>query len=81
MTKLPDFIAWIEAQDSLRLFGISLLIVYEGGPIPKPDENTQFDIKLVDFSHIYEKQESDVTDGNAVFGIRRFMEYVQQLVA
>ena len=70
---------WMEKQDILRLFATSLLIVYEGGPVPGPDVKTHLDIRLVDFAHTYEKKENDIPDGNALYGIRRFIEYLQQL--
>ena len=80
LSQLTAFVEWMEKQDTLRLFATSLLIVYEGGPTPKTDEGSgQLDIRLVDFAHTYEKDDSNRPDGNALYGVRIFMRYLQEL--
>lgn len=78
LAKMTDFMEWMSKQTVLRLFATSLLIVYEGGPTPESGK-THLDIRLVDFAHTYEKEAHDIPDGNALYGIRRFIEHLQQL--
>lgn len=78
LTKLTEFIRWMEKQNSLSLFATSLLVVYEGGPVPKEGEKCgHLDMRLVDFAHTYEKESNDVPDANALYGVRNYIRYLQ----
>ncbi|XP_019848870.1 PREDICTED: inositol polyphosphate multikinase beta-like [Amphimedon queenslandica] len=82
MDKLTEFINWMEKQNTLSLFATSLLIVYEGGPTPAAGDKqqTQVDIRLVDFAHTYEKERDDTQDANALFGVRNFTQYLEHFL-
>ena len=79
LSKLTPFIEWMEKQDVLRLFATSLLIVYEGGPIPLEQEPGSLDIRLVDFAHCYERGDTTTPDGNALYGVRVFMKHLEEI--
>ena len=82
MDKLTEFMDWMEKQNTLSLFATSLLIVYEGGPTPAAGDKqqTQVDIRLVDFAHTYEKERDDTQDANALFGVRNFTRYLDHFL-
>ena len=77
LSRLGSFLEWMEHQSTLRLFATSLLVVYEGSPTCS---TPTLDMRLVDFAHTYERTGEDITpDGNAVFGLRNFIEFMRQL--
>ena len=79
-SQLTTFIDWMVKQDTLRLFATSLLIVYEGGPTPGPEEDPgNLDIRLVDFAHCYERDDSKRPDGNALYGVKIFMKFLSEI--
>lgn len=80
LSRLTEFTDWMEKQNYLSLFATSLLIVYEGGPTPREGEKTgHLDMRLVDFAHTYEKENIDSPDANALFGVRNYMKYLNEL--
>ena len=82
--RLYYFLHWMEQQKLFKLFATSLIIVYEGDtkrPIRKPKD--LLDIRLVDFAHAYERNQSDwcEPDYNTLFGLENFIKYLKQLNA
>ena len=80
--RLYHFLRWMEQQKLFKLFATSLIIVYEGDtkrPIRKPKD--LLDIRLVDFAHAYERSPDDgcEPDLNTLFGLKNFIQYLQQL--
>lgn len=77
LSRLGQFVDWMENQSLLRLFASSILIVYEGSP---SSASPHVDMRLVDFAHTYERSEEDVSpDGNAVYGLRNFIDLLRQI--
>ena len=71
--KLSAIRKWFEEQDEFRLYASSLLFVYEGD---EDRDDTKVDIRLVDFAHAYEHNQSEI-DRNYLFGVNKLVSFFQ----
>jgi hypothetical protein len=71
--KLITIQKWFEEQDEFRLYASSLLFVYEGS---EESDQTQVDLRLVDFAHAYEHNQSEI-DKNYLFGVNKLVSYFE----
>ena len=61
LLQLPTIIEWLENQEILSFYGISLIILYEGqSPVSSKEySDTKVDLRLVDFEQCYERNQAD----------------------
>ena len=71
--KLSAIRKWFEEQDEFRLYASSLLFVYEGD---EDRDDTKVDIRLVDFAHAYEHNQSEI-DKNYLFGVNKLVSFFE----
>ena len=71
------YLRWFENQTAFKLFATSLLLVYEGDCSQPISPNELLAIRLVDFAHAIPGDAKP--DENILFGLRKFIEFLQIL--
>lgn len=65
--KIEEIKDWFERQDCLNFFASSLLLVYEGEKLFTNLNNPKVDIKMIDFSHVFNV--NSCKDENYIHGL------------
>jgi len=59
-----------------RFYSTSLLLLYEGD---KKSSDTIFDLKMIDFAHTFPYEKGDPLDDGYLFGIKNFLNILEQI--
>ena len=78
LDRLNVYLQWFENQTAFKLFATSLLLVYEGDCSQPISPNELLAIRLVDFAHAIPSDAKP--DENILFGLRKFIEFLQIFV-
>lgn len=65
--KIREIRDWFERQDCLHFFASSLLLVYEGDRPLETNKSLKVDVKMIDFSHVFNVNSSK--DENYIHGL------------
>mmetsp|Transcript_26108 Transcript_26108/g.42780 ORF Transcript_26108/g.42780 Transcript_26108/m.42780 type:complete len:337 (-) Transcript_26108:639-1649(-) len=86
LRRIQQLIALFERHRSFRFYGSSLLMIYEGACGEEmPDEHkARVNIKMVDFAHTYEMEDSNPTalesdDSGYLFGLKNLFRIMSNL--